>query len=102
MAYQIAFDLYESATQHFLTRILETLNALLPQKQTATVSAAEATSASSVEKKSSEDEEKAKTNTDDQKDDKVEEYECLSINFYNLCKYICYLYLNYFIVFTYL
>jgi len=33
MAYQIAFDLYESATQHFITRVTETLNTLLPQKE---------------------------------------------------------------------
>ena len=32
MAYQIAFDLYESATQHFMTRVTETLNTLLPKK----------------------------------------------------------------------
>ena len=33
MAYQIAFDLYESATQHFITIVTETLNTLLPQKE---------------------------------------------------------------------
>lgn len=74
MAYQIAFDLYESATQHFLTRILEVLNSLLPQKKTAAVSAAAATSASDEEVKSAKDKEKDQTvEGADQKDDKTEE-----------------------------
>ena len=30
MAYQIAFDLYESATQHFLRRVQDELRASLP------------------------------------------------------------------------
>ena len=74
MAYQIAFDLYESATQHFLTRILETLNALLPQKKVTTAPTAAATSsANGAEKKSSEDKETEKT---EKTNEKVEEYEC--------------------------
>ena len=72
MAYQIAFDLYESATQHFLTRILEALNSLLPQKKTTAVPAAAATSASNGEMKSAKDKEKDQAKEDD-KDDKIEE-----------------------------
>ena len=30
VAYQIAFDLYESATQHFLSRVSESIKAVLP------------------------------------------------------------------------
>lgn len=30
VAYQIAFDLYESATQHFLRRVLDSIKAILP------------------------------------------------------------------------
>ena len=74
MAYQIAFDLYESATQHFLTRILEALNALIPQKKTTAVPAAAATSASGEEMKSAKDKETDQTKEDgEQKDDKIEE-----------------------------
>ena len=74
MAYQIAFDLYESATQHFLTRILEALNALIPQKKTTAVPAAAAMSASGEEMKSAKDKETDQTKEDgDQKDDKIEE-----------------------------
>lgn len=69
MAYQIAFDLYESATQHFLTRILEILNTLLPQKKITAVPAATATSASGEEMKSA----KEKEDGDQQDDDKTEE-----------------------------
>ena len=72
MAYQIAFDLYESATQHFLTRILEILNTLLPQKKITAVPAATATSANGEEMKSAKDKEK-KEDGDQQDDDKTEE-----------------------------
>ena len=71
MAYQIAFDLYESATQHFLTRILEILNTLLPQKKTTAVAAATATSASGEEMISAKD--KEKEDGDQKDDDKTEE-----------------------------
>lgn len=71
MAYQIAFDLYESATQHFLTRILEALNSLLPQKKTTAVPAAAATSANGEEVKPAKDKEKDQPKEDG--DDKVEE-----------------------------
>ena len=71
MAYQIAFDLYESATQHFLTRILEILNTLLPQKKTTAVAAATATSASGEEMISAKD--KEKEDSDQKDDDKTEE-----------------------------
>lgn len=73
MAYQIAFDLYESATQHFLTRILEILNTLLPQKKTTAVAAATATSASGEEMISAKD--KEKEGTDQKDDDKTEDME---------------------------
>ena len=72
MAYQIAFDLYESATQHFLTRILEILNTLLPQKKTTAVAAATATSASGEEMISAKDKEKNE-DSDQKDDDKTEE-----------------------------
>ena len=36
MAYQIAFDLYESATQHFLRKVQETIRGSLPAPPTAT------------------------------------------------------------------
>ena len=74
MAYQIAFDLYESATQHFMTRMLEVLNSLLPQKKTTAVPAAAETSASNEETKSVKDKEKDQAKEDDdKKDDKIEE-----------------------------
>ena len=73
MAYQIAFDLYESATQHFLTRILEALNSLVPQKKTTAVAAAVATSASGGEAKSTKDKESSQATDSNDKKDEIEE-----------------------------
>ncbi len=40
MAYQIAFDLYESATQHFLRKVQETLRAAIPKTSQSRVNGA--------------------------------------------------------------
>ncbi|KAG0425990.1 hypothetical protein HPB47_026873, partial [Ixodes persulcatus] len=49
MAYQIAFDLYESATQQFLARVLQALRALAPSTNGASQDAAKTTESTSAE-----------------------------------------------------
>ncbi|KAM7310207.1 26S proteasome non-ATPase regulatory subunit 1 [Ixodes scapularis] len=49
MAYQIAFDLYESATQQFLARVLQALRALAPSTNGASQDAAKTTESISAE-----------------------------------------------------
>lgn len=47
IGYQIAFDLYESATQHFLRKVQETIRGSLPAPPTATPTTADANGATS-------------------------------------------------------
>ena len=49
MAYQIAFDLYESATQQFLSRVLATIKKTAPALPTAPEPAAAAPEAAATE-----------------------------------------------------